>query len=70
MSIVTSQLTKHYRGAATAALREVSLARERGVFGLLGPNGAGKTTLMRILATLAVPTHFPSRLPSPEWPAR
>jgi ABC-2 type transport system ATP-binding protein len=28
-----------------------------GILGLLGPNGAGKSTLMRMLATLAKPTH-------------
>jgi len=38
------------------ALRDVSLAVDRGVLGLLGPNGAGKSTLMRIVATLARPT--------------
>lgn len=37
------------------ALRGVSLAIGRGLFGLLGPNGAGKSTLMRVLATLQTP---------------
>lgn len=56
MSIIVERLTKKYRGAATAALSEVSLVCERGVLGLLGPNGAGKTTFMRILAALIAPT--------------
>ncbi|MEM9161867.1 MAG: ABC transporter ATP-binding protein [Cyanobacteria bacterium P01_F01_bin.4] len=34
------------------ALRDISLAIDRGIFGLLGPNGAGKSSLMRTLATL------------------
>ncbi len=37
------------------ALRDVTLAIPRGMFGLLGPNGAGKSTLMRTLATLQQP---------------
>jgi len=45
-----------YRGGHDA-LANVSLTLERGIVGLLGPNGAGKSTLMRILATLAKPTH-------------
>jgi len=32
-----------------AALKQVSLEIENGMFGLIGPNGAGKTTLMRII---------------------
>ncbi|MFC1553185.1 ABC transporter ATP-binding protein [candidate division KSB1 bacterium] len=39
-----------------AALKDISLSIENGMFGLLGPNGAGKTTLMKILATLSMPT--------------
>ena len=34
------------------ALRNVSLAIPRGLFGLLGPNGASKSSLMRTIATL------------------
>jgi ABC-type multidrug transport system ATPase subunit len=47
-------LTKTYANG-TAALKGVSLAISRGMFGLLGPNGAGKSTLMRIIATLQEP---------------
>src|SRR5690242_4189983 len=37
------------------ALKDVTLAIPKGMYGLLGPNGAGKSTLMRILATLQEP---------------
>jgi len=37
------------------ALKNVTLAIPRGMFGLLGPNGAGKSTLMRTIATLQEP---------------
>ena len=44
-----TNLTKVYPGGR-AALEDLSLRLEGGVFGLLGPNGAGKTTLLEILA--------------------
>jgi ABC-2 type transport system ATP-binding protein len=47
-------LSKTYANG-TVALKDVSLAIPRGMFGLLGPNGAGKSTLMRIIATLQEP---------------
>lgn len=47
-------LSKTYANG-TIALKDVSLAIPRGMFGLLGPNGAGKSTLMRIIATLQEP---------------
>ncbi len=47
---------KRYRGAASDAVRGLSLAVARGeVFGLLGPNGAGKTTTLSMLAGLLAP---------------
>ncbi|MDQ3081900.1 MAG: ABC transporter ATP-binding protein [Gemmatimonadota bacterium] len=47
--------TKRY--GDTVALRDVSLAVERGrVIALLGPNGAGKTTCVKLLLGLAAPT--------------
>jgi ABC-type multidrug transport system ATPase subunit len=40
-----------------AALREVSVAFERGrLYAILGENGAGKSTLLRVIAGLARPT--------------
>jgi len=40
------------------ALFNVSLKAKKGeIFCLLGPNGAGKTTLIKVLCTLALPTH-------------
>lgn len=42
-------------------LRNFTLRVQPGVLGLLGPNGAGKSTLMRILATVAKPTHGRAR---------
>ncbi|MEN0065688.1 MAG: ATP-binding cassette domain-containing protein, partial [Myxococcota bacterium] len=44
-------LSKTYPNGV-AALKDVTLQLEPGMFGLLGPNGAGKSTLMRTLATL------------------
>ncbi|HET6764094.1 MAG TPA: ATP-binding cassette domain-containing protein [Longimicrobiaceae bacterium] len=51
MELKIERLSKTYPNGVHA-LREVSLAIPRGMYGLLGPNGAGKSTLMRILATL------------------
>ncbi|OKZ82785.1 MAG: hypothetical protein BHW06_09530 [Clostridium sp. 44_14] len=47
-------LRKNYGNVA--ALKQIDLDIEHGVFGLLGKNGAGKTTLMKILSTLSEPT--------------
>jgi len=54
MHIHIGELCKTYPGVA--ALNNVSLEIEEGMFGLLGPNGAGKSTLMKILATLETPS--------------
>ncbi len=57
------EVTKVYRGAATAANDRISLDIERGtVFAVLGPNGAGKTTLVRQLTGLLRPTSGSIRL--------
>ena len=57
-AIAIQNLTKTYRsksGAATEALKGISLSVPRGAFfGLLGPNGAGKSTLINILAGLVI----------------
>lgn len=55
MKITIEGLGKKYRNG-NAALKDVNLTINNGLFGLLGPNGAGKTTLMRILVTLMKPT--------------
>jgi ABC-type multidrug transport system ATPase subunit len=47
-------LSKTYPNG-THALKDISLAIPRGMFGLLGRNGAGKSTLMRTIATLQEP---------------
>ena len=50
-------LTKYYKGAADAAVKNISLTiYENEIFGLLGPNGAGKTTTINILCGLLKPT--------------
>jgi ABC-2 type transport system ATP-binding protein len=51
VELLIEGLSKTYPNGV-AALRNVSLAIPKGMFGLLGPNGAGKSTFMRILATL------------------
>ncbi|MEJ8821134.1 ABC transporter ATP-binding protein [Variovorax humicola] len=54
--LALEHLSYRYRGAAQAALDDVSLTAQRGsVLGLLGPNGAGKTTLIsHVSGALAV----------------
>lgn len=54
MEIKIHNLKKSY--GQKAALDNISLTIENGMFGLLGRNGAGKTTLMQILSTLREPT--------------
>lgn len=49
-----SGLSKTYPGNI-AALQNIDLEIQKGLFGLLGPNGAGKSTLMRTVATLQEP---------------
>lgn len=49
-----TKLSKDY--GKKAALKDVNLHIQDGMFGLLGKNGAGKTTLMKIMATLVIPT--------------
>jgi len=51
MILKIDNLSKTYANG-TAALTNVSLEINTGMFGLVGPNGAGKSTLMRTLATL------------------
>lgn len=54
MEIEIHNLKKSY--GRKAALDNISLTIENGMFGLLGRNGGGKTTLMQILSTLRKPT--------------
>ena len=51
--LTITNLSKTYPNGVQA-LKQVSLAIGKGMFGLLGPNGAGKSTLMRTIATLQV----------------
>ena len=51
MTLQIRGISKTYPNGAQA-LKDVTLAIPKGMYGLLGPNGAGKSTLMRILATL------------------
>ncbi|MFC4585974.1 ABC transporter ATP-binding protein [Sphaerisporangium corydalis] len=55
-SIVSTGLTKRFRGGQVA-VDDLHLAVPRGsVFGFLGPNGSGKTTTIRMLLGLMSPT--------------
>jgi ABC-2 type transport system ATP-binding protein len=55
-AIVTSGLTKRFRGGQVA-VDDLDLAVPSGsVFGFLGPNGSGKTTTIRMLLGLVTPT--------------
>ena len=55
-AIVTSGLTKRFRGGQLA-VDDLAMVVPRGsVYGFLGPNGSGKTTTIRMLLGLAYPT--------------
>lgn len=55
--IVVEKLEKHYPGGVTA-VNGISFRVNTGqIFGFLGPNGAGKSTTIKILTTLALPSH-------------
>ncbi|MEV0974070.1 ABC transporter ATP-binding protein [Microtetraspora glauca] len=55
-AIVTTGLTKRFRGGQVA-VDDLDLVVPRGaVFGFLGPNGSGKTTTIRMLLGLVTPT--------------
>jgi ABC-2 type transport system ATP-binding protein len=57
LAIDATRVTKIYRGASQAALKDVSLKVQAGkIFTLLGRNGAGKTTFVRICATQLMPS--------------
>ncbi|HVA60411.1 MAG TPA: ABC transporter ATP-binding protein [Mycobacteriales bacterium] len=56
-AIATDGLTKHFRGAPSAAVDHLALDVPVGaVYGFLGPNGSGKTTTIRMLLGLISPT--------------
>lgn len=54
-NVEIKNLSKTYNNG-TAALEQVSLSVNGGVFGLLGHNGAGKTTLMKAVSTILKPS--------------
>jgi ABC-2 type transport system ATP-binding protein len=61
-AIITSGLTKRFRGGQVA-VDDLALAVPRGsVYGFLGPNGSGKTTTIRMLLGLIYPTRGSVRL--------
>ncbi len=51
MDIKISGLSKVYPNGH-AAIKDVNLEIQSGMFGLLGPNGAGKSSFMRVLVTV------------------
>ena len=53
-TLIIRGLSKTYP-SGVAALKDIDLDIQPGMFGLLGPNGSGKTTLMKVLATLLEP---------------
>lgn len=53
MKLEIKNLTKKFGGVA--AIKNVSLSLEPGVYGLLGANGSGKTTLFRLLCGVIKP---------------
>ncbi|MCL2491227.1 MAG: ABC transporter ATP-binding protein [Coriobacteriia bacterium] len=56
-AIEARNLTKHYKGAPTNAVDDISFDVERGeFFALLGTNGAGKSTTINMLCTLLAVT--------------
>ncbi|QHM71433.1 methionine ABC transporter ATP-binding protein [Mixta intestinalis] len=55
--IKLDNISKHYSGAASPALDNVTLSIEEGaIFGILGRSGAGKSTLLRCLNLLEPPS--------------
>ncbi len=58
MSAISMQNVSYtYRGAATAAIKDVSCVFEPGLlYALIGPSGSGKSTLLSLLAGLDLPT--------------
>lgn len=55
MSIEIKNITKYY--GKKAALNDVSINLEQGIYGLLGANGAGKSTLLNIITTSLAATN-------------
>jgi ABC-2 type transport system ATP-binding protein len=57
MSIISIERVSKKYASGSQALKEVSLAIEKGeIFALLGPNGAGKTTLISIVCGIVNPS--------------
>ena len=54
MQLVIQDVSKKFKDKA--AVDQVSLELNKGVWGLLGANGAGKTTLMRMITGIIKPT--------------
>ncbi len=52
--LAVNHVTKKY--GSFAALEDITLEFDKGLYGLLAPNGAGKTTLIKMLTTLLFPT--------------
>jgi ABC-2 type transport system ATP-binding protein len=68
-AIVTSGLTKRFRGGQLAVDGLDMLVPRGSVYGFLGPNGSGKTTTIRMLLGLVYPTSGSHELLGTAMPA-
>ncbi|HEV2371761.1 MAG TPA: ABC transporter ATP-binding protein [Streptosporangiaceae bacterium] len=69
-AIVTSGLTKRFRGGQVAVDNLDMVVPHGSVYGFLGPNGSGKTTTIRMLLGLVYPTSGTTEMLGAAMPAQ